>query len=194
MGGMAKTLQAAERSRQTREELLDAGLRAADELGARGLSVNAIVAEAERSKGAFFHHFPDRESYLVELHRRLHDDMETEMRARGDGLPAGRERLQVVADVYLDTFLESRGVRAFLLEARGDPAGRGEIVRRNEHAAEALAPEFEALGWSGAKDVARLWVAALAEAGIVEFQLGRRDEGTRRALMALAREAPRGEV
>jgi AcrR family transcriptional regulator len=189
---MAKTLQAEARSRQTREELLDAGLRAADELGVRGLSVNAIVAEASRSKGAFFHHFSDRESYLVELHRRLHDEMTAEMNALGEGLPPGRERLLMVARVYLDTFLERPGVRAFLLEARGEPVIRGEIAARNERAAQILAPEFEALGWKYPARVARLWVAAMAEAGVVELELGRRDDATRGALASLAREAPSG--
>jgi AcrR family transcriptional regulator len=183
---MAKTLQAAARSRETRAELLDAGLRAADELGVRGLSVNAIVAEASRSKGAFFHHFPDRESYLVELHRRLHDAMEAEMRALGEDLPPGRERLEIVARVYLDTFLERPGVRAFLLEARGDPSVKREIARRNEHGGEILAADFEALGYGQPARAARLWVAALAEAGVVELELGRRDDETRQALVELA--------
>ena len=189
---MAKTLQADTRSRDTRAELLDAGLRAADELGVRGLSVNAIVAEASRSKGAFFHHFPDRDSYLVELHRRLHDEMEQEMRALGGHLPFGGERLAVVVRVYLDTFLERPGVRAFLLEARGEPAVKREISRRNEHAADVLAPDFQALGWRNPGRMARLWTAALAEAGIIELELGRRDHETRQALEDLAREAPGG--
>jgi TetR/AcrR family transcriptional regulator, transcriptional repressor for nem operon len=169
---------------------LDAGLRAADELGVRGLSVNAIVAEASRSKGAFFHHFPDRESYLVELHRRLHDEMEAEMRALGEGLPAGFERLEIVVRVYLDTFLARPGVRAFLLEARGESAIKREIAERNEHGAGILAEDFQALGWSNPGRAARLWIAALAEAGVVELELGRRDAPTRHALLALARTAP----
>jgi AcrR family transcriptional regulator len=183
---VAKTLQADARSRETRAELLDAGLRAADELGVRGLSVNAIVAEASRSKGAFFHHFPDRESYLVELHRRLHDDMEVEMRVLGEDLPRGRDRLEIVARVYLDTFLERPGVRAFLLEARGEPAIKREIARRNEHGAGVLSEDFEALGYRNPVRAARLWIAALAEVGVVELERGSRDDDSRQALEELA--------
>jgi TetR/AcrR family transcriptional regulator, transcriptional repressor for nem operon len=186
---MARTLQAAVLSQQTREGLLEAGLRLADDLGIRGLSVNAIVGEAARSKGAFFHHFPDRESYLVELHRRLHDDMRAEMEARGEGLAPGRERLSIVTDVYLDTFLDHPGVRAFLLETRGEPAIRGEIARRNEFSAELLAVDFEALGWKHPARAARLWIAALAEVGVIELELGRRDDASRDALAALAEHA-----
>ena len=183
---MARTNQAATRSAATRGDLLDAGLRLADDLGVRGLSVNAIVAEASRSKGAFFHHFPDRDSYLVELHRRLHDDMWSRMRELAGDMKPGAARLQVVADVYLDTFLAHRGVRALLLEARAEPAIRGEIADRNSRGAEILAEDFGALGWGDPARPARLWIAAMAEAGIVEFELGRRDDAARAALATLA--------
>jgi AcrR family transcriptional regulator len=187
---VARTNQAVARSETTRGDLLDAGLRLADELGVRGLSVNAIVAEASRSKGAFFHHFPDRDSYLVELHRRLHDEMWSRMRELTADVAPGAERLRVVADVYLDTFLARRGVRALLLEARAEPAIRAEIAERNARGATIIAEDFAALGWGDPARAARLWIAAMAEAGIVEFELGRRDRTSRRALEELA--APPG--
>jgi AcrR family transcriptional regulator len=183
---VARTNQATARSESTRGDLLDAGLRLADELGVRGLSVNAIVAEASRSKGAFFHHFPDRDSYLVELHRRLHDDMWGRMRELGGAMVPGADRLRLVAEVYLDSFLEHRGTRALLLEARAEPAIRAEIAERNTTGAEILAEDFAALGWSDPARPARLWIAAMAEAGIAEFELGHRDRASRRALEALA--------
>ncbi len=183
---MARTNQAASRSETTRGDLLDAGLRLADEHGVRGMSVNAIVAEASRSKGAFFHHFPDRDSYLVELHRRLHDEMWSRMWELAGDMRPGPERLRIVAEVYLDTFLARRGVRALLLEARGEPAIRAEIADRNTRGADILEDDFEALGWTEPARAARLWIAALAEVGIVEFERGRRDRASRRALDELA--------
>jgi TetR/AcrR family transcriptional regulator, transcriptional repressor for nem operon len=148
--------------------------------------VNAVVAAASRSKGAFFHHFPDRDSYLVELHRRLHDDMWGRMYELGGDLKPGAERLRLIADVYLDTFLEHRGTRALLLEARAEPAIKAEIADRNTRGAEILADDFAALGWADPARPARLWIAALAEVGIVEFELGKRDRASRRALEGLA--------
>jgi hypothetical protein len=47
----------------------ETGLVLAEDLGLDGLSVNAVVAAAGVSKGTFFHHFPDRVSYLLALHR-----------------------------------------------------------------------------------------------------------------------------
>jgi AcrR family transcriptional regulator len=187
---MARTKTAAARSESTRGDLLDAGLRVADEQGVVGLSVNAIVAAADRSKGAFFHHFPDRDSYLVELHRRLHDEMWARMFDLAGDLDPGIERLRIVADVYLDTFLAHRGARALLLEARGEPAIRAEIGDRNTRGAKILADDFAALGWSDPVRPARLWIAALAELGVVEFERGRRDRASRRALEALAAPPP----
>ena len=186
MTAVARTNEAVSRSDMTRADLLDAGLRVADELGVRGMSVNAIVAEAARSKGAFFHHFPDRDTYLVELHRRLHDDMWGRMYELGAELAPGAERLRLIADVYLDTFLDHRGTRALLLEARAEPAIKAEIADRNARGAQIIAEDFAALGWRDPVRPARLWIAALAEVGIVEFELGKRDRASRRALAALA--------
>ncbi len=69
--------------------------------GYAATSVDQVIAESHSSKGAFFHHFPDRESYLVELHSRLHDDMRVEMEARGEGLAPGRDRLWIAAMIEL---------------------------------------------------------------------------------------------
>ena len=69
-------------AQQTRANLIETGLVLAEELGLEGLSVNAVVAGAGVSKGTFFHHFPDRVSYLVALHRRFHDVLFDEVTRR----------------------------------------------------------------------------------------------------------------
>jgi AcrR family transcriptional regulator len=66
---------------QTRAKLIETGLVLAEQLGLEGLSVNAVVAAAGVSKGTFFHHFSDRTSYLVALHRRFHDALADEIAA-----------------------------------------------------------------------------------------------------------------
>jgi AcrR family transcriptional regulator len=62
---------------RTREALIDAGLRLAESTGLSGLSVNLIVADAGVAKGTFFHHFGDRASYLLALHREFHERLAT---------------------------------------------------------------------------------------------------------------------
>ena len=68
-------------AQQTRANLIETGLVLAEDLGLEGMSVNAVVAAAGVSKGTFFHHFPDRVSYLVALHRRFHDVLFAEVTA-----------------------------------------------------------------------------------------------------------------
>jgi AcrR family transcriptional regulator len=155
---------------RTRESLVDAGLRLAERTGLSGLSVNLIVAEAGVAKGTFFHHFGDRASYLLALHREFHERLGTQIQAAIDGMPPGRRRLTTVANTYLDGCLRDRGVRALLLEARAEPAVTDEIARRNHAGAELCRPDFAALKRPHPYESAQLWVGMLAEAALIEYQ------------------------
>jgi TetR/AcrR family transcriptional regulator, transcriptional repressor for nem operon len=155
---------------KTRAALVDAGLRLAERTGLSGLSVNLIVAEAGVAKGTFFHHFGDRASYLLALHREFHDRLTAGIRAVIDGMAPGRQRLLAGANAYLDGCLRDRGVRALLLEARAEPAVRKEIGRRNIVTAELCQPDFEALGRRHPHESAQLWVGMTVEAALIEHQ------------------------
>jgi TetR/AcrR family transcriptional regulator, transcriptional repressor for nem operon len=167
---------------RTRESLIDAGLRLAERTGLAGLSVNLIVAEAGVAKGTFFHHFGDRASYLLALHREFHERLATQIQAAIDGMPPGRRRLIAVANTYLDGCLRDRGVRALLLEARAEPAVTDEIARRNHAGAELCRPDFAALKRPHPYESAQLWVGMLAEAALIEYQAAAALPGIREAL------------
>jgi len=167
---------------QTRANLIETGLVLAEDLGLEGLSVNAVVAAAGVSKGTFFHHFPDRVSYLVALHRRFHDVLFEEVTAVIGGLQPGKDRLDAAARTYLDACLRDRGVKALLLEARGHLPIADEVTRRNRMNVDVVAADFAALGWSHPREAARLWVAATAECALIELERGRRDNAARAAL------------
>jgi AcrR family transcriptional regulator len=167
---------------QTRAKLIETGLVLAEALGLEGLSVNAIVAEAGVSKGTFFHHFPDRTTYLVALHRRFHDTLANEIWAVIGDLPPGRERLSAAARTYLDGCLRDRGVKALLLEARGHRPIADEVMQRNHRNVDIVTPDFEVIGRTHPRQSARLWVAATAECALMELELGRRDAMSRAAL------------
>jgi len=155
---------------RTREALIDAGLRLAERTGLSGLSVNLIVQDAGVAKGTFFHHFGDRASYLLALHREFHERLATQIQAAVADMPPGRERLITGANTYLDGCLGDRGVRALLLEARAEPAVTDEIARRNIANATLCRPDFAALGRSHPYASAQLWVGMAAEAALVEHQ------------------------
>jgi AcrR family transcriptional regulator len=172
-------------AQQTRANLIETGLVLAEELGLEGLSVNAVVARAGVSKGTFFHHFPDRVSYLVALHRRFHDLLLDEVMSVIGTMTPGKDRLAAAAATYLDACLRDRGVKALLLEARGHLPIADEVTRRNRMNVTVVVADFEALGAQHPRESARLWVAATAECALMELELGRRDAAARAALNAL---------
>src|SRR5580693_5901797 len=151
---------------RTREALIDAGLRLAESTGLTGLSVNLIVADAGVAKGTFFHHFGDRASYLLALHREFHERLATQIQAAIVGMPPGRGRLITVANTYLDGCLRDRGVRALLLEAR----------------AELCRADFSALRRPHPYESAQLWVGMVAEAALIEHQAATALPGIRAAI------------
>jgi len=165
-----------------RAALLDAGLRVAERTGLGWLTLDQVVAEAKVAKGSLLHHFGDRAGYLLALHRRFHDRLLEDIRQASDGLPPGRARLLRDALAYLDACLSHRGVRALLLEARAEPQIAAEVLARNAQIARRVEPDVRALGWSDPAESARLWVAMVAEAALVEFAAGGRRAAMRRAL------------
>jgi AcrR family transcriptional regulator len=171
----------------TRTKLIESGLRLAERTGLTGLSVNLLVDEAGVSKGSFFHHFGDRASYLLALHREFHDRIAEQIdRALAD-LPPGRERLTTGTRVYLDMCLQQRGIRALLLEARAEPAVAQEITRRNADFAQKFKPDFDELGRQHPLESAQLLAAMAAEAALIELGAGSAMESVRAALAEFIR-------
>jgi TetR/AcrR family transcriptional regulator, transcriptional repressor for nem operon len=167
---------------RTRKSLIDAGLRLAERTGLAGLSVNLIVEDAGVAKGTFFHHFGDRASYLLALHREFHERLSTQIQSTTAGMSPGRKRLTTIAHTYLDGCLNDRGVRALLLEARAEPAVTDEITRRNIASAELCRPDFAALKRPHPYESAQLWVGMVAEAALIEHQAAKALPGIRKAL------------
>jgi TetR/AcrR family transcriptional repressor of nem operon len=169
-------------AQRTRANLIETGLVLAEELGLEGLSANAVVAAAGVSKGTFFHHFPDRVSYLVALHRRFHDAIFDEVMSVIAEMTPGAERLTAAARIYLDGCLRDRGVKALLLEARGHQAIAEEVMRRNKANVDVIAADFTQLGWPHPRAAARLWIAAVAECALMELERGGPDRAARASI------------
>ncbi|MER7894474.1 TetR/AcrR family transcriptional regulator [Micromonospora sp. NPDC094482] len=167
---------------QTREHLINTGFRLAERTGLGGMSVNILVETAGVSKGAFFHHFKDRTSYLLAVHRNFHDRLQNEISKAIDHMPPGVERLLVASHSYLDACLRDRGVRALLLEARAEAPIADAVRARNAQMAELRAADFQAMAWPHPLDAARLWVGLVAEGALIELDAGCRQEATRDTL------------
>jgi AcrR family transcriptional regulator len=176
---------------KTRSTLISTGLRLAEQTGLGGLSVNLLVERAGVSKGTFFHHFGDRTTYLLALHRDFHERLLAEIMDAIEGMSPGAERLMRAATTYLDACVRDRGVRALLLEARAVPEVLDAVRARNRDNAKLCEADFRSMGWSRPAACARLWVGLVAEAAIVELEDGGRSAAVRHSLAQFVGHGPR---
>ncbi|MGW3544419.1 TetR/AcrR family transcriptional regulator [Nocardia niigatensis] len=173
-----------------RNALLDAGAEVAARTGLAGLSVNAVVQAAGMAKGTFYHHFPDRRSYVVALHRRYHDELIGLVLAAVGDIAPGRERLRAGLTAYLDACLATRGTKAFLAQSRTEADLLDEVTARNQLVAAMIAPDIEQLGWADPPAVAHLVIAMVAEIALAELYSDAARPDLRAALTALIERTP----
>jgi TetR/AcrR family transcriptional regulator, transcriptional repressor for nem operon len=169
-------------SHPTRDALIEAGLKLAEQHGISNMSINAIVTAASVAKGTFYVHFTDRAEYLVALHQAFHDGIKASVLAATADLAPGAQRLRVGVIAYLDGCLKSKAVKALLLEARSEPAIAAEVQRRNADFAGIAQTDFEAMGWQHTANLARLYVVMVAEAAIMQLESKQANASVREAL------------
>jgi AcrR family transcriptional regulator len=174
-----------EAGKRTREALLDAGSTVAERAGLAGLSVNAVVAEAELAKGTFYVHFADRDAFLDALHERFHANIGRAISAAVGDLPYGAERLSVGVGAYLDACLAQRAVKPLLREIRAGAHGANAMAERESAMARLSDPNLRAMGCRDVAVTARLLVAMIAETALLELEAGRRVAVARRELRRL---------
>ncbi len=173
-----------------RTALLDAGARvlaAADSPGWTGLSANAVVAEAAMSKGAFFHHFPTRKEFVLELHARFHAGVAFVISEAISSMPPGPDRLRSGIAAYLGYCLSRADAKAFLFDARADGDLREQVAFTNRQFAAQMAPDLAVVGWSSPEETAHLAVATVAEVALIEKDLERTSLRHRSSLWKLLR-------
>ncbi|UGT39303.1 TetR/AcrR family transcriptional regulator [Nocardia yamanashiensis] len=173
-----------------RNALLQAGTDIAAADGLRGLSINAVVAAAGMAKGTFYHHFPDRRSYVIALHRRYHEELGKLIGTAIEGRAPGAERLRIGITAYLDACLNTRGTKAFLAQSRTETDLLDEVLARNQEFVALLEPDLGMLGWADPAAVARLVIAMAAEIALVEMYSGGVRAELRSALDALIERRP----
>jgi TetR/AcrR family transcriptional regulator, transcriptional repressor for nem operon len=170
---------------ETRAALLDAGLEIAERHGLSGMSVNRVVTAAGVAKGTFYVHFPDRDAFLSAMHQRFHEQTGRAVAAALAQHPPGRIRLQAGMTAYFEVCLGNRGVKALVLEARNTPGVAAEVAARNAAFATLAEPDLLAMGWTEARNAARLVVAMCAELAMAELAAEKPDERGRQVLWDL---------
>lgn len=179
-------------SHPTYNILLKAGSEIAEDYGLAQMTVDAIVGQAGFGKGTFYVHFPDRIFFLVALHAQFHERLLRAVLDATAELSPGAERLRRGTVAYLDACLHERAVKALLLEARGTASIASEVQRRNAQFARLAQADFTALGWSHAETSARLFVALVAEAALMELEADHANDAVRHSLWRFAGIEPEG--
>jgi len=117
-------------SASTRRELVAAALRLFTEHGYAGASLDTIVAEADVTKGALYHHFSGKR----ELFRAVYAEVERDARERVQGAVAEHEEPWAQALAGLRAFLEVAREQAYRrVIVRDAPAVLGPDVMEAEN-------------------------------------------------------------
>ncbi len=113
----------------TEERLVEAGVRLLSRPGGGLISIEAIAAEAGLTKGAFYHHFADRRTFLQAVARRVSpvDELRAKLEPQAD-LPA-REGLIAITTAYYEA-MRSRSnlIRNMAANSATDPQLAGVIM------------------------------------------------------------------
>lgn len=93
-----------DRSRATRQRLLEASIQCMAELGWAGTTVALVAERAGVSRGAAQHHFPTREDLVAGLVGHMSEVRTDEIDAARSSLKAGRRRTEAVLTVLVELY------------------------------------------------------------------------------------------
>jgi TetR/AcrR family transcriptional repressor of nem operon len=186
----AEGLPVTPKGRRTREALIGAGETVAEQAGLAGLNVAAVAQQAGVAKGTFYLYFEDREAFIDALHQRFYAQVTDAVSRAVADLPPGRELLLAAIEAYLDVCLRNRAVKALVFETRAQSALTTTMEDREALFARLAEPSVRAIGMAPAPIAARLIVALISEAALIEMEAGRKVGGARKSIATLLKTSP----
>ncbi len=124
-----------DRSRATRQRLLEAAVVSLAEVGYAGTTVSVVATRAGVSRGAAQHHFPTRADLFAAAVEYMTEVRLAEIRAQAAGLPSGQGRTEAIvgmlAEVYAGPLF--RAALHLWVAASTEEALRQQIVRLESH-------------------------------------------------------------
>lgn len=119
-----------DRSRATRQRLLEATVECLATRGFHATSVGAIAAEADISRGALQHHFPTREDLIIAALEYMFSQRRQAVRALTPPAAEGAARVRQVVDDLMELYMGDlfRGALQVWTAAAADPVLRDRIV------------------------------------------------------------------
>ncbi|WP_202819066.1 TetR/AcrR family transcriptional regulator [Actinosynnema sp. ALI-1.44] len=124
-----------DRSRATRQRLLEAAIEALAELGWAGSTVAVVAERAGVSRGAAQHHFPTREDLFAAAVEFVGDARRLWTREHSIDLPTGPERTRAVVDLIVRLYTGPlfRAALHMWVAATSDPQLRESVVTLEAH-------------------------------------------------------------
>ncbi|WP_154662534.1 hypothetical protein [Solimonas flava] len=165
-----------------RIRLLQAAHRLAGEGGAPPDAAR-IAAAAGMPPSAVDAHFGGFDALQCELLALLYDEVRDLVAKLTLNMPAGRVRLQLAIDTYLQALLDRPALAALTRRLRFHPRGAAILRQRVTGFSLMFQLELKAMGWPFAPQTARLCTAALIETATAEAAAGRRLPELRAALL-----------
>jgi AcrR family transcriptional regulator len=124
-----------DRSRATRQRLLEAAVESLAEVGYAATTVSVVAARAGVSRGAAQHHFPTRADLFAAAVEYMTEVRLAEIRAQATGLPSGPGRTEAIvgmlADVYTGPLFRA-ALHLWVAASTEEPL-RKQIVRLESH-------------------------------------------------------------
>ena len=119
-----------DRSRATRQRLLDAAVECLVQLGWTGSTVTVVAERAGVSRGAAQHHFPTREALITAAVEHVTEVRVADIQRELDALPAGELRTEAVVELIVNWFIgvPFRAALELWVAASADPGLRELVV------------------------------------------------------------------
>lgn len=124
-----------DRSRATRQRLLEAAVDSLAEVGYAGSTVSVVASRAGVSRGAAQHHFPTRNDLVAAAVEYMTEVRMAEMRTRASQLPDGPGRTEAIVTMLVDVYAGQLFKAALHLwvAASTEAALRRQIVQLEAH-------------------------------------------------------------
>ena len=119
-----------DRSRATRQRLLEAALESLTEVGWTHSTIAVIAERAGVSRGAAQHHFPTRESMITATVEYITEVRDADIRAQLAALPPGPPRTEVAVDMIVGWYTGTpfRAALELWVAASAEPSLRELVV------------------------------------------------------------------
>jgi AcrR family transcriptional regulator len=136
------------------------------------LTADAVCRKSGVDAEVFAASFGDVTGYLIAVQQGFMDRLRDRIVAVTAGVPPGLRRIQLATESYLSGCLKERTLRTWLLEARMRPTVLASLRRQNQTYTVILGAELDGLGWPDGVAAARLIMAMISAASIVEHRTG----------------------